>query len=75
MSMIHSAAGLGNTTDSGWRLVGFPTRCLVVFGEWRSRGARLAELSSLDDRALLDIGILRGEIEYRLRELDCSSER
>ena len=75
MSMIHSTAELGYTTDSKWRVFGFLTHCLAVFQEWRSRGRRLAELRNLDDRALTDIGIIRGEIDYRIRELDCSGER
>lgn len=70
MSMIHSTAGLGYTTDSKWRVLDFLTRCLVLLQEWRSRGVRLAELSDLDDRALMDIGIARGEIDYHIRELD-----
>jgi uncharacterized protein YjiS (DUF1127 family) len=66
MSMIHSAAGLGYTSDSRWRVVSFLTSCWVVFQEWRSRRGRLAELCDLNDRALMDIGIARGEIEYKI---------
>jgi uncharacterized protein YjiS (DUF1127 family) len=75
MIMIHSAAGLGYTTDSSWRVFSFFTRCLVVVREWRTRGRRLAELYNLDDRALFDIGITRGEIAYRIRDLDYPSDR
>jgi uncharacterized protein YjiS (DUF1127 family) len=75
MSIIHSAAGLGYTTDPRWSVFGFLTRCLVALEERRTRGERLAELYNLDDRALIDIGIARGEIEYRIRELDCPADR
>ncbi len=70
MSMIHTAAGLEYSTDSRRRVFGFLTRRLAVFQEWRSRAGQLAELFDLDDRALMDIGIARGEIEYHIRDLD-----
>jgi uncharacterized protein YjiS (DUF1127 family) len=68
MSMIHSAAGLGYTTDSRWRVFSFLTSYWVVFRQWRSREGRLAELCNLNDRTLMDIGMTRGEIEYRIRD-------
>jgi len=36
------------------------------YAEWRSRQRAYAELSALDDRALADIGVSRGEIPYLL---------
>jgi uncharacterized protein YjiS (DUF1127 family) len=68
MSMIHSAAGMGYTTDSMRRVFSFLTSCWVAFQEWRGRRGRLAELGDLNDRALMDIGITRGGLEYRTRE-------
>ena len=59
MSMIHSAAGMGYTTDSNWRVFSFLARCLVVFRESRSRRTQLAELPNPNDRALQDIGVTR----------------
>ena len=64
MSMVHSAAGSGHTTDSRWRVFNFLTSCWFAFQEWRRRGRLQAELCDLSDRALMDIGIARGEIEY-----------
>jgi len=75
MSMIHSAAGMGYTTDSRWRFFSFLANCLVALREWRSRGTRLAELSDLDDRTLQDIGVTRGEIEHRIRDINRSGDR
>lgn len=63
MSVVHSAAGSGHTTDSAWCVFSFLTSCWVAFQEWRSRGERQAELCNLSDAALMDIGIARGEIE------------
>jgi uncharacterized protein YjiS (DUF1127 family) len=36
------------------------------FQAWRERQRAVAELSSLDDRALADIGLRRGDIPYIL---------
>ena len=63
MSTAHSAAGLGRTTDSTQRVSSLLESCLVAFQEWRKRGRLQAELCNLSDRALMDIGITRGEIE------------
>jgi uncharacterized protein YjiS (DUF1127 family) len=64
MSMIHSAAGLGHTTDSTLPVFNSLGSCWVAFQEWRQRGRLEDELCNLSDRALLDIGMTRGEIEY-----------
>jgi len=64
MNTAHGAAEFGHTTDSDWRLVSSLTSCWVAVQQWRRRGRRQAELCNLSDRALTDIGIMRGEIEY-----------
>lgn len=38
----------------------------VRYADWRSRQRAFAELNSLDDRDLADIGISRSEIPYLL---------
>ena len=64
MSMTHSAAGLGHTTDSTLRVFSSLRSCWVAFQEWRQRGRLGNELYNLSDRTLMDIGMTRGEIEY-----------
>jgi uncharacterized protein YjiS (DUF1127 family) len=64
MNTAHSAAGLGQTTDSKQSVSSFLESCLVAFQEWRKRGRLQAELCNLSDRGLMDIGITRGEIDY-----------
>ena len=39
-----------------------------VFATWRSRRQAIRELSSLSDRELADIGVIRGEIESMVRQ-------
>jgi len=63
MNTALSAAGLRLTTASTQMVSGFLMRCCVAFQEWRQRGRSQAELCRLSDRALMDIGIARGEIE------------
>ncbi|MBR1210877.1 DUF1127 domain-containing protein [Bradyrhizobium sp. JYMT SZCCT0180] len=65
--MTHSAGGLGHTTDSTSRIISSLRSCWGVFREWRQRGRSEDELCSLSDRALTDIGMTRGEIEYVVR--------
>jgi uncharacterized protein YjiS (DUF1127 family) len=36
---------------------------LEPYGRWRGRGIAIAQLRSLDDRLLADIGLTRGQIE------------
>jgi uncharacterized protein YjiS (DUF1127 family) len=64
MSMIHGAAELGHTTDSQWRVFRSLRSCWIAFQQWRQRGRSEHELYKLSDRALMDIGMTRGEIEY-----------
>ena len=64
MNTTYSAAGLGQTTDSTQRVSSFLRSCWVAFQEWRKRGRLQDELCNLSDRALMDIGVTRGEIEY-----------
>ena len=64
MSMTHSAAELGHTTNSHWPVVRSLRNCWLAFQEWGQRGHSEDELYNLSDRALMDIGITRGEIEY-----------
>ncbi|MBR1223883.1 MULTISPECIES: DUF1127 domain-containing protein [unclassified Bradyrhizobium] len=62
--MTHSAGGLGHTADSTSRIFSALRSCWGAFQEWRQRGRSQDELCSLSDRALMDIGMTRGEIEY-----------
>ena len=64
MNTAHSAAEFGHTTDSDWRLQGSLTSCWVAVQQWRRRGRLQAEMCDLSDRGLMDIGIVRGEIQY-----------
>lgn len=65
MSMAHSLAGLVQTTDSPQRASSFLKSCLFAFQAWRKRRELQAELCSLSDRGLMDIGVTRDEIEQR----------
>jgi len=49
-----------NLTITAWRGL------KAQFAAWRQRQKAYAELSSLDDRSLADIGISRSEIPYLL---------
>ena len=63
MTIAHSADGLRPTITSGKR-GSFFKGYWRAFQEWRKRERILAELSSLSDRELRDIGITHGEIDY-----------
>jgi uncharacterized protein YjiS (DUF1127 family) len=63
MTIAHSAGGLRQTIISG-RRASFFEGYWRAFQEWRKRERILAELSSLSERELRDIGITRGEIDY-----------
>ena len=63
MNTAHAAAGLEQATALPESVSGFFNRCCVAFQEWRQRGRSQAELCSLSDRGLMDIGVTRGEIE------------
>ena len=71
MNVVHSAAaGLRQTPAATQRLSSYLKSCLVAFQEWRERGRSQAELSSLSDSALMDMGIARGEIEFLITHPD-----
>jgi uncharacterized protein YjiS (DUF1127 family) len=63
MTIAHSADGFGQTIKSGKR-ASFFKGCWRAFQEWRERERLRAELFSLNDRELRDIGITHGEIDY-----------
>jgi uncharacterized protein YjiS (DUF1127 family) len=64
MYTAHGAAGLKQATSSTQRVSNFLGRCWATFQQWRKRDRLRAELYSLNDRELMDIGITRGEIDY-----------
>ena len=64
MNTAHSAAEFGHPTVFDWRLQGSLRSCWVAVQQWRRRGRQQAELCDLSDRGLMDIGIVRGEIQY-----------
>lgn len=64
MNTTYSAAGLGQTTVTTQCVSSFRRRCWVAFQKWSQRGRLQDELHNLSDRALPDIGVTRGEIEY-----------
>ncbi len=64
MSMAHIAAEFGHTTDAKWRVFRSLRSCWVALQKWRQRQRLEEELYTLSDRALMDIGMTRGEIEY-----------
>ena len=43
---------------------GVASRMLATWQEWRRRAHGRAELAGLDDRALKDIGLTRGDAEF-----------
>jgi uncharacterized protein YjiS (DUF1127 family) len=63
MTIAHSADGLRQTITSGKR-ANFFEGYWRAFREWRKRESVRAELHSLSDRELKDIGITHGEIDY-----------
>jgi len=70
MSTAQATTGLRPATDATWRVFSAFTRCWAALQEWRKRGRFQDELNSLSNRGLLDIGLARGELEYRTRELE-----
>ena len=64
MGTTVSRTGFAQT--SGWTLRVFSLleRYWVAFQEWRKREKLRADLCSLNDNELQDIGVTRGEIEY-----------
>ena len=70
MNMVHSAAGFAQAPAASQRLSSYVRSCLVVFQEWRERGRSQAELCSLSDSALMDMGVARGEIEFLITHRD-----
>jgi len=63
MSTIHETAELGPATAK--RQVYSPLEAYWnAFLEWRKRDRLRTQLCHLTDRALADIGITRGEIDY-----------
>jgi uncharacterized protein YjiS (DUF1127 family) len=64
--MIMSSTFLQTETsdwsDTGSTKTGLARRLIVAVGKWREKRRALAELSSLDDRMLRDIGLDRSEI-------------
>ena len=64
MTMVHGTAGLARAPASTQKLSSYLKSCFVAFQEWRERGRSQAELCSLCDSTLMDIGVARGEIEF-----------
>ena len=64
MTMVNSAIGLGQAHSVTQKLSSYLRSCLVALQEWRERGRSQAELCSLCDSTLMDIGVARGEIEF-----------
>jgi uncharacterized protein YjiS (DUF1127 family) len=60
------SAETGFAQTSGWTLRVFSLleRYWAAFQEWRKREKLRADLCSLNDNELQDIGITRGEIDY-----------
>jgi uncharacterized protein YjiS (DUF1127 family) len=64
MSTTYSAIGWDRRFASARRVVRFLERRWDTFQERRKRERLRADLSDLNDRELMDIGISRGEIDY-----------
>ena len=64
MSTTYRATGRDRRLASALRIVGFLEICWDRFQERRQRERLRADLSDLNDRELMDIGISRGEIDY-----------
>ena len=58
------AAERKQATRSTQRVSNFLGSCWVAFHQWRRRDRLRTELYGLNDRELMDIGIMRGEIDY-----------
>ena len=64
---MHTALGaaeLKQATRLTQPVSNFLGRCWGAFHQWRKRDRLRAELYSLNDRELVDIGITRGEIDF-----------
>jgi uncharacterized protein YjiS (DUF1127 family) len=64
MSTIISRTGFAQTTGSTRRAFSLFNRYWDAFQEWRKRERLRADLCSLNDRELQDVGITRGEVDY-----------
>ena len=64
MSTIHAATGLRQTAASTWRICSLLKGFRDALRERREREEARAALCALSDRALQDIGISRGDIDY-----------
>jgi uncharacterized protein YjiS (DUF1127 family) len=64
MNTARGAIDLGQTTGSTRRVSSFFKSYWGAFQEWRKRERLRADLCSLNDRELMDIGITRGEVDY-----------
>jgi uncharacterized protein YjiS (DUF1127 family) len=66
MYTTHGSAEVGQTTASTRAVSNFLRNCWDSFQQRRKRDRLRAELCGLNDYALTDIGITRGEIDYVL---------
>jgi uncharacterized protein YjiS (DUF1127 family) len=64
MNATYEAAGPTRTIAPPRRNSSFIQNCLNAFWDWRKREMLRADLYSLNDRELVDLGIARGEIEH-----------
>jgi uncharacterized protein YjiS (DUF1127 family) len=64
MSTTDSATGWDRRLASARRVVSLVERCWDALQKQRRRERICADLSNLNDRELMDIGIARGEIDY-----------
>jgi uncharacterized protein YjiS (DUF1127 family) len=64
MYTAQGAAELRQTAASTRRASNFFGNCWDALREWRKCERLRADLGGFDDRALMDIGIARGEIDF-----------
>jgi uncharacterized protein YjiS (DUF1127 family) len=64
MGTTVSRTGFAQTTRGTRHVFSFLERYWDAFKKWRKREKLRAELYSLNDNELQDIGIARGEIDY-----------
>ena len=74
MNKAYSATGLAQTPASTRRVSGAFKIFWGTFQEWRKWERLRADLCSLSDRELMDIGITRGEIENAASNHSISSD-
>jgi uncharacterized protein YjiS (DUF1127 family) len=67
MNTAQIATASRRTTGSTWCAL---VSCWSSFQEWRERRLSEAELCSLSDSALMDMGVVRGEIEFLITHRD-----